>query len=70
MAKHKHAGKTVAEILKSKKASIRDVALAEGSPSWDDVLHLSWEDIVKSAKRRLPGFKTIKKLLSSGEYDK
>ena len=70
MAKHKHAGKTVAEILKEKQASIKDPALEEGSPSWDDILALTWEDIVEGAKQRKPGFQTFKKLLSKGEYDK
>jgi hypothetical protein len=65
-----YSGKTVAEILKVKKASIKDAALDPGSPSWDDVLHLTWEEIQDRAKRRLPGYKTIKKLLGSREYDK
>jgi hypothetical protein len=37
-----HAGKTVAEILTEKKASIRDAALPPGSPSWDEILDLTW----------------------------
>jgi len=70
MAPHKNAGKTVAEILKYKKASIRDAELRPGSPSWDEILDLTWEEITDKAKRREPGFKTFKKLLSQGEYDK
>jgi len=70
MPKHKNAGKTVGEILKDKKAGIKTAELEEGSPSWDDILNLTWEDIVKAAKKREPGFKTFKKLLSQGEYDK
>ncbi len=70
MAKHKFAGKTVAEILQGKKASIKDPPLEEGSPSWDDILNLTWEEVVTKAKKRQPGFKTIKKLLSKGKYDK
>ena len=65
-----HAGTTVAEILRTKKASIRDAALPAGSPSWDDIMDLTWEEITERAKRRLPGYKTIKKLLGSREYDK
>ena len=65
-----HAGKTVAEILKSKKASVRDARLDPGSPSWDDILDLPWEEIVARAKKRRIGYKTIKKLLGSKEYDK
>jgi hypothetical protein len=63
-------GKTVREILAGKKASIKTAALPPGSPDWNDVLDLSWEEIVARAKRRIPGYKTIKKLLSSQEYDK
>jgi hypothetical protein len=70
MAQHKYAGKTVAEILKDKRASIKEPGLEEGSPSWDDILDLTWEEVVQRAKKREPGFKTFKKLLSHGEYDK
>lgn len=70
MAKHKNAGMTVAEILGEKRASIKDAPLDPGSPSWDDILDLTWEDIVEGAKKRQPGYKTFKKLLSKGEYDK
>ena len=65
-----HAGKTVAEILVGKKGSIRDASLNPGSPSWDIILNLTWEEVVERAKRRRPGYKTIKKLLGSKEYDK
>jgi hypothetical protein len=65
-----NAGKTVREILKGKKASIKQAALDPGSPSWDDILDLTWEEIHERAKRRIPGYKTFKKLLSAGEYDK
>jgi len=70
MADHKYRGMTVADILQRKRASIKDAALEEGAPSWDDILTLTWEEVVDRAKRRRPGFKTIKKLLSHGEYDK
>jgi hypothetical protein len=65
-----HTGRTVAEILAGKKASVRNAPLGPGSPSWDDILDLTWEEVVDRAKRRAPGYKTIKKLLSSREYDK
>ena len=70
MAKHKHAGKTVAEILKEKQASIKDPALEEGSPSWDDILDLTWEDLKRRAARGEPGFKTFKKLLDRKRFNK
>lgn len=63
-------GKTVAEILLGKKASIKDAPLEPGSPSWDDIMELTWEEIEGQAKRKVRGFKTIKKLLGSREYDK
>jgi len=65
-----NTGKTVREILVGKKASIRQAPLDPGSPSWDDILDLPWEEMVRRAKARLPGYKTLKKLLSKGEYDR
>jgi hypothetical protein len=71
MPAHKYAGKTVAEILtKHKKASIKDAPLDPGSPSWDDIANMTWEELVKRAKKRETGYKTIKKLLGNQEYDK
>jgi hypothetical protein len=63
-------GKTVAEILRGKKASVKQAALPKGSPSWDDILSLPWEEIDKRAKQRKRGYRTIRKLLSDPEYDK
>jgi hypothetical protein len=65
-----HAGKTVAEILTEKKGSIKNAPLGPGGPNWDAIMDLTWEEILDRAKRRVPGYKTIKKLLSSKEYDK
>ncbi len=65
-----NAGKTVAEILLGKKASIKSAALEPGSPSWDEIQTLTWEEITARAKQRQTGYKTIKKLLGSQEYDK
>ena len=65
-----HAGKTVKEILRTKKAAIRNAAHDPGSPSWDDIQDLTWEEITERAKQRRVGYKTIKKLLGSREYDK
>ncbi len=60
----------MSEILTGKKASIKKAALDPGSPSWDDLLDLTWEEIERRAKRRLPGYGTIKKLLAGKEYDR
>ncbi|HYT95633.1 MAG TPA: hypothetical protein VEL76_43340 [Gemmataceae bacterium] len=65
-----NAGKTVAEILKGKKGSLKQAPLPKGSPSWDEILPLTWEEIDTRAKRRERGYKTIRKLLSDPEYNK
>jgi hypothetical protein len=70
MAKHKFAAKTVAEILKGKRAAIKKAPLEEGSPSWADILHLTWEDIEAKHRDREQGFKTFHKLLKEKRFDK
>ncbi len=65
-----NAGKTVAEILRGKRGSIKDAALEPGSPSWDDILHLSWEEVEERARRDEPGFRTIQKLLKRRKFNK
>jgi len=65
-----YSGHTVAEILKLKKARIKNAPLRKGSPSWDDIMELTWEVIEERKQRGEPGFKTIHKLLKSKEYDK
>jgi hypothetical protein len=65
-----NAGKTVAEILKGKKGDIKQAPLPSGSPSWDEILQLTWEEIDARAKRRVPGYGTIRKLLSDSDYNK
>jgi hypothetical protein len=67
---HRYAGQTVAEILAGKKASIKDAPLERGSPSWSEIMNATWEEIELRAKAGKPGYKTIKKLLGSREYDK
>jgi hypothetical protein len=66
----KNAGKTVTEILRTKRASIRQAALEPGSPSWDDIGGMMWEEVVRRADADEPGFRTIKKLLSGGRFNK
>jgi hypothetical protein len=61
---------TVADILKRKRGKIRYAPLAPGSPAWDDVMGETWGEIVSKANRRVPGYKTFRKLLSDSEYDK
>jgi hypothetical protein len=65
-----YTGKTVREILRVKKGSIKDTRLTPGSPSWDELMDVPWEEIVRRAKARVRGYTTIKKLLNNKEYDK
>ena len=66
----KYSGKTVADILKLKKANIKNAPLEKGSPSWDDIMHLTWEEVQDLAKKAEPGFRTIHKLLTRKRFDK
>lgn len=61
---------TVEEILKRKKGSIKNAPLGQKSPPWDDILEETWAEIKEKAKRRKPGYKTFRKLLSDPEYNK
>jgi RHS repeat-associated protein len=61
---------TVADVLKGKKGSIKQAPLPPGSPSWDDILDKPMKDIDEGAKRGLPGYREIRKLLRGKEYDK
>ncbi len=65
-----NTGKTVREILRGKQGRIKQAPLGPGSPSWNDIMDLTWEELVRRARSRVPGYGTFKKLLSSGEYDK
>ena len=56
----KYAGKQVREILKGKRGSIRQAPLEPNSPAWDDILDLTWEEVVEKAEADEPGFRTIK----------
>jgi hypothetical protein len=51
-----YSGQTVAEILKLKKARIKNAPLAKGSPSWDEIL--DWNG------RRLKNEKGVGNLVS------
>ena len=61
---------TVAEILKRKKAAIKQAPLAPGSPSWDDILGETWRSIKRKARQRKTGYRTFRKLLTDGRFDK
>jgi hypothetical protein len=65
-----YSGMTVREILKKKKGRIRNAPLEEGSPSWEDILDLTWEEIEERHRRRERGFKTFHKLLKETRFNK
>lgn len=60
----------MADILNLKKGSIKQAQLPEGSPSWDEINQMTWEQIEFSANANLRGFKAIRKLLSDRRFDK
>ncbi|MCL2451107.1 MAG: hypothetical protein FWD17_19345, partial [Polyangiaceae bacterium] len=64
------AGKTDEENRKGQKGSIKQAALEEGSPSWNDIQKETWESIEQKARADKPGYRTIRKLLTQKEYNK
>lgn len=66
----KYAGKTVEEVLKKKQGRIKYAPLEKASPSWDNILHLTWEEVEERAQRDEPGFRTIYKLLKAKRFNK
>ncbi len=62
--------KTVRDVLKDKKGSIKNAPLPPGSPSWDDIQNMTINDIKQAASRNEPGFKTINKLLNDSRFNK
>jgi hypothetical protein len=70
--KRKSAGSdpTVAEVLEQKKASIKNAPLPAGSPSWESIRDERMTEIYRRARRNVPGYKAIRKLLSDRRFDK
>ena len=64
------AGETVADILKRKKASVKQAPLPSGSPDWDAFMQMTWEHIEEGARTNRPGFKVVPKLLTDKRFDK
>jgi hypothetical protein len=60
----------VAQILRRKKASIRAAPLPPGAPSWDEIQNERMSEIDRKARHNVPGYKTIKKLLSDRRFDR
>ncbi len=67
---HKYSGRRVSEILSEKKAGIRQAPLEPGAPGWNEFAGMSWAEIEAGAKANKPGFKTARKLLTDGRFDK
>jgi hypothetical protein len=61
---------TGSDILKRRKASIKNAPLPPGSPTWDQIEQEKWRGIVRKAKKKVPGYKTIRKLLTDKRFDK
>ena len=66
---HRFAGQKVSEILRQKRGDIMKAKLPKGSPRWEEVRGMTWEQINKGAGDNRPGFKTIRKLLSDRRFD-
>ncbi len=67
---HRFSKKRVIDILKQKKGSVKQAHLPEGSPSWDEINQMIWEEIESNANSNITGFKAIRKLLSDRRFDK
>jgi len=67
---HSNDGETVREILKRKRGAIRTAPLERGSPGWDTILDLKWDEVVMRAEADEPGFRTFKKLLGERRFNK
>ena len=65
-----YVGQKVADILKRKKASIKQARLPPGSPAWDAFIEMTWEQIEAGARANRPGFKVVRKLLTDKRFDK
>jgi hypothetical protein len=67
---HKYSGMLVRDILLRKKASVRSAPLPPGTPPWDEVAGMTWEQVDDAAVQNQVGFKTIRKLLTDSRFDK
>jgi len=61
---------TVREILRRKRAGVRNAPLESGAPSWDDILDVTFGEIHQRARRGEPGYRTIRKLLTDRRFDR
>jgi len=70
VARKNRADPTVAEMLRRKKASVQDAPLPAGSPGWDEIRDERLSEVERKARLNVPGYKTIRKLLSDRRFDK
>lgn len=63
-------GKTVEEVLKSRKGSVQRAPLPRGSPSWKEISKATIAQIRERAKRGDTGYRTIWKLLNDNRFKK
>jgi uncharacterized protein RhaS with RHS repeats len=66
----KNMSKTVREILKDKKGSIKNAKPPKGSPGWDSIMDLTLSEIIRRAQQGEPGFNYFKKLLTDSRFNK
>ena len=62
--------KTVEEILKTKKGSIKNAPLPPGGPSWKDILKKTLREIKELAQKGKKGYKEIYKLLTDARFNR
>lgn len=66
---HKYSGMKVSDILKLKQGGITKAPLKEGSPGWDSIRNLTWEQLKGKAKTN-SYYDEFIKLLGQGRFDK
>ena len=67
---HEFAGQQVVDILKYKKASIKQARLPQGAPDGHAFSQRTWEQVEDGARANRPGFKVVRKLLIDKRFDK
>lgn len=66
----KYAGMLLSEVLRLKKASVRNAPLPPGTPPWRELESLTWEQLDEGARQNRAGFKMVRKLLSDQRFDR
>jgi len=61
--------RTVSDILKTKKGSIKNAPKPPGSPSWNSILTLTLSEVQRRAQQGWKGYKEIYKLLNDGRFN-